>query len=96
MGRVKYKVSDVLHKFFGRMMGFQSGAFTLGHGAHEITIPFKIAATHLWISIDEDGEADGCGQIPVNTVGYLIGECSATFFVDVETDSTTVHWFAKL
>jgi hypothetical protein len=95
MGNIKYKVSHVLHKFFGQMMQFQSGAFTLGYGQHEVVVPFKIPATHIWFSLDEDGVPDGCGQIPVNTLGYIVGDCQATFFLDVQTDVCTVNWFAK-
>jgi len=95
MGFIKHEVADILYKFFGRFRRFQSGAFTMGYGTDTITIPFRIPATHLWVSIDEDGEPDGCGQIPINTIGYILGDHEATFFLDIKTNICTIHWFAK-
>lgn len=119
MGQFINQISHVLHKFFGRLRQVDSGSFILGTGYHVVTVPFRIRATHVWVSISEDGVMDGCGQIPINSIGYYLGKKKpkkhqeiddeeddieyedtptpqVTFYVNVETASCKVNWFAKM
>jgi len=93
MGAVINQINNVLHRFIGRILGFQSGFFELARGHHEITVPLRICPKQVWTQAIAFG-TDGCGQFPVNKVGALLGPDNVILIVDIETDSARIDWFA--
>lgn len=92
MGHLINQISFVLHKFFGRLREVESGSFTLGTGYHVVTVPFKIRANAIWVSISEDGVMDGCGQIPINTVGYYLGKKKPKNINEIDDDEDEIEY----
>ncbi len=93
MGSVVRAVSNVLTKFIGSLMGFESGGFTLGTGEHTIVVPMQITPEKVWCKMMGQG-IDGCGQMVINQIGYGLGENSIVFYVTVKSESVTVEWFS--
>lgn len=84
---------NLLIDIFGKFLGFDFGVFTLSHGSHTIFVPTKISVTSVWTKVLDIG-TDGCGQCPINEVGYQIHDKGISFKVDINTDKAVIEWFA--
>lgn len=94
MGGVINQVNNVLTRYIGRILGFESGGFEVGHGKHEITIPLQIKCPRsIWTQVVAYGN-EGCGQFPVNKVGCLLSENQVIIICDIETETAKIEWFA--
>lgn len=93
MGAVFNRVNNVLTRFLGFVLGFESGGFELGHGHHEITVPVEIEVRNVWTKVVAQGN-EGCGQFPVNKAGCLLAPGQIIFIIDIETESAKIEWFA--
>jgi hypothetical protein len=85
--------NNLLIDIFGKFLGFDFGVFTLNHGTHSLFVPTKIVATSVWTKVLDIG-TDGCGQFPINEIGYHIHNGGITFKIDIKTDKAVIEWFA--
>jgi len=93
MSGVINQINNVLTRFIGRIIGFQSGGFVLGHGEHKFIVDLNICPKKVWVNTEET-VADGCGHIPVNKVGCTYLPNRIVFEAIIETDTCKVEWFA--
>lgn len=93
MGGVINLMNNALFRLIGRWVGFASGGFELSRGEHVFSVPVGMTPTKVWTSV-LCGCADGCGQVPINRVGHIITEKQITFYVEVQSESATINWFA--
>lgn len=93
MGQIVNKVSNTLVRFFGKIVGFETGEFELSRGHHKFSVQTEIEPEKVWISTEET-VADGCGNIPVNKIGCTLIKNQLIFEADIETDSCKIGWLA--
>ena len=86
-----------MRRFFAnlyrRMIGYDSGRVHLQHGNHIIYVPTAIRPSEAWIKLTGKG-TDGCCQIPMNEIGYILKNNGIIFNVVVRTDCCTIDWYA--
>jgi hypothetical protein len=93
MGQIVSRVNNNLAKFFGRMIGFETGEFELSRGNHKFVVTTEIDPEKVWTSTEES-VADGCGNIPVNKIGCTLIKNQLIFEAEIETDSCKISWLA--
>lgn len=86
-------MKNFFFNWLGRLLGFDSGSFTINHGIHELFIPTKIRPNSVWVRLHHHGH-DGCCQIPLNEISYVLKHHGILFTLDIETEKCTVEWFA--
>jgi hypothetical protein len=86
-----------MRRFFAGLyrwiMGYDSGCVHLQYGNHIIYVPTQIRPSEVWVKLIGRG-TDGCCQIPMNEIGYILKNKGIIFNVEVRTDCCVVEWFA--
>ncbi|RDJ35123.1 MAG: hypothetical protein DWQ19_09825 [Crenarchaeota archaeon] len=93
MARLVRRLNRSLQRILGHFLGFEKGEFIVKKGKHEVKVPINICASTVWIKAEES-VFDGCGQAPVNKVGYRLLHKEIVFFVEAATEYCKVEWYA--
>ena len=95
LDRLASKLGRVLTNIVGSLFrGVDKGWFTVKHGTHEITVPLNVCPKKIWVSIVDD-RIDGCGQSPINYIGYRLFGDQVIFYITVNSEQCKVSWFAN-
>jgi len=78
---------------YRKILGYDCGQLHLTHGNHIVYVPTTISPNEVWVTIKGRG-TDGCCQIPMNEIGYILKNRGIIFTIEVRTDCCLVEWFA--
>ncbi len=72
---------------------YDDGHFHLKHGSHHVVVPTKFSPETVFVSLSEE-VYDGCGNAPINKIGWSVLDNAIAFDADVNTDRCKVEWLA--